>query len=81
MCSARIRTINDTEHGNASDYSHPPNGAHNVVLKALDKMKTRAEQTEEVTSRVINTVTEELPLKYSTFTLLYVLLSFISVQK
>ena len=34
---ARIRTINDTEHGNASDHSHPPNGAHNVVLKALDK--------------------------------------------
>ena len=37
VCSGRIRTISDTEHGQASDHSHPPDGAHNTILKALDK--------------------------------------------
>lgn len=62
VCNARIRTVSDIEQGNVSNHSHPPDGAHNSVLKALEKMKTRAEQTEVVTSSVIHNVVEELPL-------------------
>ena len=62
MCNARIRTLSDTEHENVSDHSHPPDGAHNSVSKSLDKMKTRDEQTEMVTSSAINNAVEELPL-------------------
>ena len=59
VCNARIRTLNDIEQENASNHSHPPDSAHNSVLKALEKMKTRAEQTEVVRSSVINNVVEE----------------------
>ena len=61
-CNVRIRTISDAEHGQASEHSHPPDGACNIILKSLDVMKNSAEQTEEVTSRIINNVLEELPL-------------------
>ena len=62
MCNATIRTLSDTEHENVSDHSHRPDGAHNSISKALDKMKTRDERTEMVTSSAINNVVEELPL-------------------
>ena len=54
VCKGRIITTNDTRPERSSDHSHPPDSAHNRVLKALDGMKTRAEQTEEVTSTVID---------------------------
>ncbi|XP_068217801.1 putative exonuclease GOR [Palaemon carinicauda] len=49
-CNARIRTISDVEHGQASEHSHPPDGAHNIILKSLVVMKNSAEQTEEMSS-------------------------------
>ena len=38
VCNARIRTISDTQNANASDHSHPPDSAHNSILKALDSL-------------------------------------------
>ena len=54
------RTVNDTQLESSSYHSHPPDSAHNSVLKALDVMKARAEEREEVTSLVINKTMEEL---------------------
>lgn len=36
VCNARIRTVNETEHGNVSNHSHLPDGAQINILKALD---------------------------------------------
>ncbi|XP_068204434.1 FLYWCH-type zinc finger-containing protein 1-like [Palaemon carinicauda] len=62
VCKGRIITTNATLPESSSDHSHPPDSAHVSVLKALDDMKTRAKQIEEVTSSVIDKTIDEMPL-------------------
>ena len=60
-CYARIRTVNDAKHGNASNYSHLADEAQYCVLKVLDTMKNKFKHSEEATSIMINNTTR-LPL-------------------
>ena len=56
-CGGRLKTENDVIQREASNHSHPPDAGHNLSLKTVQKIKSRAKYSEEVTLTIMQNCT------------------------
>ena len=62
-CGGRLKTVNDILQDASLPHSHRPDASRAVVLKAVQRMKERASNTEEITNTIIQNCTSDFPLE------------------